>query len=115
MGAQSEAQKSHSGVASLEKEHLKLQGHMEDHRKKMEGYERQVKAIESEHNGILKDYNSIKVQMEKSALDFKEFERQDVKFTEDIGFHEQKLVKLQQTAERDAEFMDGFSIISMKL
>lgn len=101
--AQSEAQKSHSGVASLEKEHLKLQGHMEDHRKKMEGYERQVKAIESEHNGILKDYNSIKVQMEKSALDFKEFERQDVKFTEDIGFHEQKLVKLQQTAERDAE------------
>merc|ERR1719221_1146028 len=41
--------------------------------------------------------------MEKAALEFKDFERLDVKFTEDIAFQEQKLVKLQQAAENEKE------------
>lgn len=101
--AQSEARRSHASLSGLEEEHKVLQGHMEEHRKKMEGFEKEVKAIESEHNNQLKDYNTIKGHMEKSALDFKEFERQDVKFTEDIAFQEQKLQKLTQTAQRERE------------
>lgn len=69
----------------------------------MEGFQKDVKTIEDEHNNQLKDYNNEKAQMEKSALDFKEFERQDVKFTEDIQFHEQKLVKLVHTEQEQRE------------
>lgn len=99
--AQSEAKRSHASVAGLEAEHKKLQGHMEEHRKRMEGFEVQVKKVEHDHNTHLVDYNKIKAQMEKAALDFKELERQDVKYTEDIAFHEQKIQNLLQSAEKD--------------
>jgi len=101
--AQSEARKCHESLIGIEEEHRVLQSHMEEHRKKMEGFQKDVKLIEDEHNNQLKDYNNEKAQMEKSALDFKEFERQDVKFTEDIQFHEQKLVKLQHTEQEQRE------------
>jgi len=45
--AQSEAWKSHTGVKGLEDEHKRLQSHMEEHKKKMEGFEKDVKVIES--------------------------------------------------------------------
>jgi len=101
--AQSEARKCHESLIGIEEEHKVLQSHMEEHRKKMEGFQKEVKCIEDEHNNQLKDYNNEKAQMEKSALDFKEFERQDVKFTEDIQFHEQKLMKLQHTEQEQRE------------
>mmetsp|Transcript_13427 Transcript_13427/g.38169 ORF Transcript_13427/g.38169 Transcript_13427/m.38169 type:complete len:1387 (+) Transcript_13427:62-4222(+) len=101
--AQAEACRSHADLGRLEQEQSVLQGHMEGHRKKMEGFENEVKVIEQEHNVHLKDYNNIKARMEKSALDFKEFERQDVKFTEDIAFQEQKLGKLQQASAKEKE------------
>mmetsp|Transcript_87519 Transcript_87519/g.194542 ORF Transcript_87519/g.194542 Transcript_87519/m.194542 type:complete len:1508 (+) Transcript_87519:95-4618(+) len=101
--AQAEARRNHGSIKGLEEEHKVLQGHMEEHRKKMEGFQKEVKAIETEHNTILKDYTEVKAQMEKAAGDFKEFERLDVKFTEDIAFQEQKLQKLQQTAEKEKE------------
>eukprot|EP00747_Dinoflagellata_sp_TGD_P195072 gnl/TRDRNA2_/TRDRNA2_63218_c0_seq1.p1 gnl/TRDRNA2_/TRDRNA2_63218_c0~~gnl/TRDRNA2_/TRDRNA2_63218_c0_seq1.p1 ORF type:complete len:1377 (+),score=498.50 gnl/TRDRNA2_/TRDRNA2_63218_c0_seq1:64-4194(+) len=96
--AQAAAHQSHANLQDLEKEHKVLQGHMEKHRKKMEGYEKEVKAIEAEHNEQLKTYNGVKTQMEKAAAEFKEFERQDVRYTEDIACCEQKLVKLKQAS-----------------
>lgn len=101
--AQSEAQRGHAGLTDLEEEHKVLQVHMEEHRKKMEVFERDVKAVEAEHNTHLKDYNGLKGQMEKAAADFKAFEQQDVKFTEDIKFMEQKAKKLAQTAEQETQ------------
>eukprot|EP00933_Yihiella_yeosuensis_P081234 TRINITY_DN94799_c0_g1_i1.p1 TRINITY_DN94799_c0_g1~~TRINITY_DN94799_c0_g1_i1.p1 ORF type:complete len:1355 (-),score=482.33 TRINITY_DN94799_c0_g1_i1:302-4366(-) len=101
--SQSEAIKSKKNLKGLEEEHKVLQAHMEDHRKKMEGFEKEVKTIENEHNKQLKDYNTVKEKMEKSALEFKEFERLDVKYTEDIAFQEQKLQKLGQTATQERE------------
>eukprot|EP00913_Durusdinium_trenchii_P025406 g23851.t1 len=87
---------------------------------------KEVKSIEAEHNNHLKDYNSIKGKMEKKAEEFKEFERQegaqqgffamfgcsqvgssseaeDVKYTEDIAFQEQKIQKLVQASEEEQE------------
>jgi structural maintenance of chromosome 4 len=76
---------------------------MEEHRKKMAGFEKQVKAIEGEHNTHLKEYEKLKGTIEKKGEEFKEFERLDVKFTEDIAFNEQKFQKLQQTAKLEAD------------
>jgi len=101
--SQAEAKRGHGKLAGLEEEHKKLKGHMEEHRKRMEVFEKEVKVIETEHNTHLVDYNKIKGQMEKAALDFKEFERQDVKFTEDIAFQEQKIEKLQAASEKEKE------------
>lgn len=101
--AQSQVRKSQANLGSLEDEHKVLQGHMKEHKKKMEGFEKEVKGIEAEHNNHLKDYNSIKGNMEKKAEKFKEFERQDVKYTEDIAFQEQKIQKLSQASEEEQE------------
>lgn len=101
--AQSQVRKSQGNLGSLEDEHKVLQGHMKEHKKKMETFEKEVKGIEAEHNNHLKDYNSIKGKMEKKAEEFKEFERQDVKYTEDIAFQEQKIQKLSQASEEEQE------------
>jgi len=101
--SQAEARRSHAGVKDLEEEHKVLQSHMEEHKKKMEGFEKQVKVIEGQHNTHLKDYNEVKVRMEKAAEAFKDFENQDVKFTEDIAFQEQKLQKLQLAEVKEQE------------
>ncbi|CAJ1455272.1 unnamed protein product, partial [Effrenium voratum] len=101
--AQCAVLKSQANLGSLEEEHKVLQGHMKEHKKKMEGFEKEVKVIETEHNEELKDYNDIKGKMEKKAGDFKEFERQDVKYTEDTAFQEQKISKLVKTAEEEQE------------
>lgn len=101
--SQAEGVRSKKNLKELEAQHKELQSHMEEHKKKMETFEKEVKTIENEHNKHLKEYNDVKAQMEKSALEFKEFEKMDVKFTEDIAFHEQKLQKLTTTAERERE------------
>eukprot|EP00928_Gymnodinium_smaydae_P001482 TRINITY_DN10542_c2_g5_i1.p1 TRINITY_DN10542_c2_g5~~TRINITY_DN10542_c2_g5_i1.p1 ORF type:complete len:1413 (-),score=520.72 TRINITY_DN10542_c2_g5_i1:108-4241(-) len=106
--AQAEARRAHAGTIDLEKQHKELQGHMQEHRKKMEKFEKEVKVIESEHNKTLQTYNDVKGKLEKSALEFKEFERMDVKFTEDIAFQEQKLAKLKQTEDRENELVEKF-------
>jgi len=104
--AQCEARKWHSTLVELEKEFKVLETHMEEHRKKMSGFVKQVKAIEDEHNNHLKDHNLIKGQMDKAALDFKQCETEDVKFTEDIAFHEQKLEKLKQKEAQEKELAE---------
>merc|ERR1719221_372098 len=53
--------------------------------------------------------------MEKAALEFKDFERLDVKFTEDIAFQEQKLAKLQQAAENEKELSAKLLVDAEKL
>merc|ERR1712146_671724 len=58
--AQAEAMRSHKGIKGAEKDHKKLQAHMEEHKKKMEGFEKQVKTIEEEHNNKLKECNKVK-------------------------------------------------------
>eukprot|EP00929_Paragymnodinium_shiwhaense_P029191 TRINITY_DN16790_c0_g1_i1.p1 TRINITY_DN16790_c0_g1~~TRINITY_DN16790_c0_g1_i1.p1 ORF type:complete len:1458 (+),score=653.66 TRINITY_DN16790_c0_g1_i1:138-4511(+) len=103
LAAQEEARRCHAGTVKLEQEHKVLQGHMDEHKKKMEGFEAQVKEIETEHNAKLKDYNVVKEKIEKAAAEFKEFERLDVKFTEDIQFHEQKLKKLVEAEQKERE------------
>lgn len=101
--SQAEARRSHASLAGLEKEHKVLQGHMEEHRKKMEGFREEVLKIESEHNVLLKEHNGVQAQMEKASQDFKEMEKLDVKFAEDIGFQEQKIQKLQKQEELEKE------------
>merc|ERR1740117_70211 len=52
--AQMEEQSCQAGLVGLEEEHIKLKGHMAEHHKKMEGFEKEVKIIEKEHNKHLK-------------------------------------------------------------
>merc|ERR1719324_1352593 len=101
--AQFEAQSCQAGLVGLEEEHEKLKAHMAEHHKKMEGFEKEVKVIEKEHNKHLKSFEDTKELMEKTQAEFKEFEKRDVKFTEDIQFQKQKLAKLQQSGEKEAE------------
>merc|ERR1712194_956550 len=74
-----------------------------EHRKKTGSFVKDVKAIEDDHNHILKDHNLIKTQMDKAALDFKQCETEDVKLTEDIACNEQRLVNLQQKDVQEKE------------
>merc|ERR1719182_754408 len=104
--AQFEAQQGQAGLAGLEEEHEKLKAHMSEHHKRMEGFESQVQVIEAEHNTHLANFDVVKQEMEKQQAEFKEFEKKDVKFTEDVQFQKQKLAKLQQTGEKEAELSE---------
>eukprot|EP00746_Dinoflagellata_sp_MGD_P162869 gnl/MRDRNA2_/MRDRNA2_90612_c0_seq1.p1 gnl/MRDRNA2_/MRDRNA2_90612_c0~~gnl/MRDRNA2_/MRDRNA2_90612_c0_seq1.p1 ORF type:complete len:1426 (-),score=448.19 gnl/MRDRNA2_/MRDRNA2_90612_c0_seq1:155-4123(-) len=99
--AQVETRKCRRALVDLEEDYKNLQVHMDKHRGKMQEYEKQVKLIEGEHNTHLEKYNVCKADMEKAAAEFKEFERLDVKLSEDIAFNEQKLLKLKQVAETE--------------
>nr|AGU69478.1 structure maintenance of chromosomes 4 [Crypthecodinium cohnii] len=103
MLSQAETKKSQSQLAGLEKDHQKLQGHMEEHRKKMEKYEKQVKAIEGEHNTHLSEYQKTQAEMQKLSQQFKDFEQLDVKYNEDIAFQEQKVEKMQKHSQSEKE------------
>jgi structural maintenance of chromosome 4 len=113
--AQVETRKCRRALVGLEEEYKSLQVHMDKHREKMQEYEKQVKTIEGEHNIHLEKYNACKEDMEKAAAEFKEFERLDVKFSEDIAFNEQKLQKLRQVAETEKEQSEKLLIESDQL
>eukprot|EP00435_Cladocopium_sp_Y103_P054736 s613_g17.t3 len=97
--AQSQVRKSQGNLGSLEDEHKVLQGHMKEHKKKMETFEKEVKGIEAEHNNHLKDAAGLQ---RHQGQDGKE-SGGDVKYTEDIAFQEQKIQKLSQASEEEQE------------
>mmetsp|Transcript_2975 Transcript_2975/g.6539 ORF Transcript_2975/g.6539 Transcript_2975/m.6539 type:complete len:1324 (-) Transcript_2975:261-4232(-) len=101
VAAQYETYHGKAKLKDREEEHKALESRMQEHKQKMEEFESQVKEIEGSHNGVLKEYNDVKAQMEKAAEDFKECEKIDVKLTEDIEFKQQKLVECEKTAEEE--------------
>ncbi|XP_061355125.1 structural maintenance of chromosomes protein 4 [Gastrolobium bilobum] len=82
-------------VASLE-ENLKAE------RDKIQESKQTLKELETKHNNYMKRQEELDNDMRKCKEEFKEFERQDVKFREDFKHMNQKIKKLDDKVEKDS-------------
>ncbi|KAJ1434075.1 Structural maintenance of chromosomes protein [Sesbania bispinosa] len=82
-------------VASLE-ENLKAE------RDKIQESKQILKELETKHNNYMKRQEELDNDMRKCKEEFKEFERQDVKYREDFKHLNQKIKKLEDKVEKDS-------------
>ncbi|XP_077210100.1 structural maintenance of chromosome 3 [Tasmannia lanceolata] len=85
----------HENLSSLE-ENLK------DEREKIREYSKTLKDLETVHNQYLKRQEELDNDLRTCKDEFKEFERQDVKYREDFKHMKQKIKKLDEKIEKDS-------------
>jgi structural maintenance of chromosome 4 len=56
----------------------------------------QLEATESRYSTCLKEHNTITAELEKSNKEFKEFERKDIKYREDLKHAKTKVKKAEE-------------------
>ncbi|GAU35501.1 hypothetical protein TSUD_155320 [Trifolium subterraneum] len=83
------------GVATLE-ENLKAE------RDKIQENKQILKELETKHNNYMKRQEELDNDMRKCKEEFKEFERQDVKYREDFKHMNQKIKKLEDKVQKDS-------------
>ncbi|XP_062106651.1 structural maintenance of chromosomes protein 4 [Humulus lupulus] len=88
-------------VASLE-ENLKTE------REKIRESNNRLKEIESKHNKHMKNQEDLDSTLRKCKEEFKQFEREDVKYREDLKHMKQKIKKLTDKLEKDSSKIEDF-------
>ncbi|KAF4390757.1 hypothetical protein G4B88_015647 [Cannabis sativa] len=88
-------------VASLE-ENLKTE------REKIRESHNRLKEIESKHNKHMKNQEDLDNTLRKCKEEFKQFEREDVKYREDLKHMKQKIKKLTDKLEKDSSKIEDF-------
>ncbi|KAL2586206.1 hypothetical protein AAZV13_13G041200 [Glycine max] len=87
-------------VATLE-ESLKAE------RDKIQDSKQTLKELETTHNNYMKRQEELDNDMRKCKEEFKEFERQDVKYREDFKHVNQKIKKLEDKVEKDSSKIEA--------
>ncbi|XP_020239065.1 structural maintenance of chromosomes protein 4 [Cajanus cajan] len=87
-------------VATLE-ENLKAE------RDKIQESKQTLKELETKHNNYVKRQEELDNDMRKCKEEFKEFERQDVKYREDFKHVNQKIKKLEDKLEKDSSKIEA--------
>lgn len=84
-----------SNVSSLE-ENLKTE------REKIQESNKTLKELETVHTKYMKRQEELDTELRSCKEEFKEFERQDVKYREDLKHKKQKIKKLEDKLEKDS-------------
>ncbi|CAI8608890.1 unnamed protein product [Vicia faba] len=87
-------------VASVE-ENLKSE------RDKIQESKQILKELETKHNNYMKRQEELDNDMKKCKEEFKEFERQDVKYQEDLKHMNQKIKKMEDKVEKDSSKIEA--------
>ncbi|XP_057419756.1 structural maintenance of chromosomes protein 4 [Lotus japonicus] len=87
-------------VASVE-ENLKAE------RDKIQESKQVLKELETKHSNYMKRQEELDTDMRKCKEEFKEFERQDVKYREDFKHLNQKIKKLEDKVEKDSSKIEA--------
>ncbi|KAI8533943.1 hypothetical protein RHMOL_Rhmol10G0050100 [Rhododendron molle] len=88
-------------VSSLE-ENLKLE------REKIQENKKTLKELEALHMKYMKKQEELDSGLRRCKEEFKEFERQDVKYREDLKHMKQRIKKLDEKIEKDSSKIDDF-------
>uniref|UniRef100_A0A803N3F1 Structural maintenance of chromosomes protein 4 n=1 Tax=Chenopodium quinoa TaxID=63459 RepID=A0A803N3F1_CHEQI len=91
-----------NNLSSLE-ESLKLK------REEIQGNKSTLKELETLHNKYLKRQEELDNDLRSCKEEFKEFERQDVKYREDYKHMKQKIKKLEDKIEKDSSKINDFT------
>ncbi|CAJ1946988.1 unnamed protein product [Sphenostylis stenocarpa] len=79
-----------------------LEDNLKAERDKIQESKQTLKELETKHNNYMKIQEELDNDMRKCKEEFKEFERQDVKYREDFKHVGQKIKKLEDKVEKDS-------------
>ncbi|KAH1192645.1 Structural maintenance of chromosomes protein 4 [Glycine max] len=85
-----------------------LEENLKAERDKIQDSKQTLKELETTHNNYMKRQEELDNDMRKCKEEFKEFERQDVKYREDFKHVNQKIKKLEDKVEKDSSKIEAF-------
>ena len=89
-------------VKQIEENIRTLREKLEAEKSKCAEYTAGLEVHENKYNAVATEHASIQKELETSTGDFKEFERKDIKYREDIKHMKAKLKKLEDKTTKDA-------------
>jgi len=95
-------QDANTHVTDLQENVRKLEGNLKEEKEKFKQNSKAMKELEASHNKHLKRQEELETKLKTCKDEFKEFERQDVKYREDIKHMNQKLKKIEEKLAKDA-------------
>ncbi|XAR51734.1 hypothetical protein NMG60_11006451 [Bertholletia excelsa] len=101
-GTSSQMEQMQENVSIVE-ENLKTE------REKIRESSKTLKELEGRHTKYMKIQEELDSGLRKCKEEFKEFERQDVKYREDLKHVKQKIKKLDEKIEKDSTKIDGLT------
>ncbi|ONK68794.1 uncharacterized protein A4U43_C05F16100 [Asparagus officinalis] len=93
-------------VTELQENVSKLEGNLRNEREKIQEDHKRLKELEGVHNKHLKKQEELDTEMRTCKEQFKEFERQDVKYRENFKHLKQKIKKLEDKIGKDSSKID---------
>ncbi|KAL4353129.1 hypothetical protein GQ457_06G042040 [Hibiscus cannabinus] len=91
-----------SKMTELQENMSNLEGNLKNKREEIKESSKRLKELESVHNTHLTRKEELDNDLRTCKEEFKEFERQDVKYREDLKHMKQKLKKLEDKLEKDS-------------
>ncbi|OMO79282.1 RecF/RecN/SMC [Corchorus capsularis] len=96
-------------MVELQENVSKLEENLKNTREEIQGRSKRLKEIETVHNGHLRKKEELDNNLRTCKEEFKEFERQDVKYREDLKHMKQKLKKLEDKLQKDSNKIEDFT------
>ncbi|KAG1358997.1 structural maintenance of chromosomes protein 4 [Cocos nucifera] len=95
-----------SHVSQLQENASRLQENLTNEREKIQQNSTALKELEVVYNSYMKRQEKLDADMRTCKEQFKEFERQDVKYREDLKHLKQKIKKMEDKLQKDASKID---------
>ncbi|GLJ12037.1 hypothetical protein SUGI_0182570 [Cryptomeria japonica] len=89
-------------ISELKENITKLEENLKEEKEKFKQNSKAMKELEATHNKHLKRQDELETKLKACKDEFKEFERQDVKYREDLKHIKQKGKKLEEKIEKDS-------------
>lgn len=96
-------------IVELQENVSKLEENLKNEREKIQDNNKTLKELESVHNKYMRRQEELENDLRVSKEEFKEFERQDVKYREDSKHMKQKIKKLEVKVEKDSSKIDDLT------
>ncbi|KAI9154551.1 hypothetical protein LWI28_027999 [Acer negundo] len=96
-------------MVDLREKVSKLEENLKNEREKIQDHNKSLKELESVHNKYMKKQEELDNDLRVCKEEFKEFQRQDVKYREDLKHTKQKIKKLEDKLEKDSSKIDNLT------
>ncbi|KAK3188084.1 hypothetical protein Dsin_027645 [Dipteronia sinensis] len=94
-------------MVDLREKVSKLEENLKNEREKIQDQNKSLKELESVHSKYMKRQEELDNDLRVCKEEFKEFQRQDVKYREDLKHTKQKIKKLEDKLEKDSSKIDN--------
>ncbi|KAK9271730.1 hypothetical protein L1049_002093 [Liquidambar formosana] len=96
-------------MVGLQEDVSSLEENLKSEREKIQENNKTLKELEALHNKYMKRQEELDNGLKVCKDEFKEFERQDVKYREDLKHMKQKIKKLEEKLEKDSSKINDIS------